>query len=74
MDSSLERFCKEQTAALQELCLVRCAHMADALHAAISLSPHVTGIITPPQAWSASAAFFVLHSLPAVSEGCAGAP
>ena len=32
MDSSLEHFCKEQTAALEELCLARCAHKADGLH------------------------------------------
>ena len=47
MDSSLEHFCKEQTAALQELCLVRCAHMADAIHDAYSLSLHVTEIRSP---------------------------
>ena len=46
MDSSLERFCKKQTTALQELCLVRCAHMADALHNAYSVISHVTEIIT----------------------------
>ena len=47
MDSSLERFCKEQTAALQKLCLVRWSHMANALCDAYSLSLHVTEIITP---------------------------
>ena len=47
MDSSLERFCKEQTAALQKLCLVRWSHMANALCDAFSLSLHVTEIITP---------------------------
>ena len=74
MNGSLEHFCKEQTAALQELCLVRCAHMADALHYAYSLSSHLTNIITSTYGMVSICSIFHLHTLSAVSEDCTGAP
>ena len=71
MDSSLEHFCKEQTTALQELCLVRCVSIAGALHDAYSLSSRVTDLDTHLRDGLASAASLILHTFSTAPKGCA---